>query len=93
MDNAETAEDIYFASCIAEEKLPKSACKLLSSARLIALPKSSCDVRPIAIGEVLWCITVNTICCQLKQSLSKFFAPIQHGVATGGKSELVVNHI
>ena len=50
-------------------------------------------MRPIAIGEVLRRVTVNTICCQLKQSLSKFFAPIQHGVATDGGSELVVNHI
>ena len=52
MDNVGTEEDIYFAAtCIAEGKLPKSACKLLSSAQLIALPKSSGDVQPIAIGE------------------------------------------
>ena len=94
MDNARTAEDIYFAAtCIAEGKLPKSACKLLSSARLIAVHKSSGYVRPIAIGKVLRRTTAKTICCQLKQSLSKFFAQIQHDVATDGGSELVVNHI
>ena len=83
----------YAATCIAEGKLPKSACKLLSSARLIALPKASGDVRPIAIGEVLRQVTAKAICCQLKKSLSAFFAPIQHGVATDNGSELVVNHI
>ena len=94
MDNAGTAKDICFATtCIAAGKLPKSACELLSTAQLTALPKSSGDVRPIAIGEVLQRITTKTICCQLKQSLSKFFAPIQHCVATDGRSELVVNHI
>ncbi|XP_062509246.1 uncharacterized protein LOC134185471 [Corticium candelabrum] len=94
MDNAGTAEDIYFAATgIAEGKLSKSACKLSSSARLVALSKSSVNMRPGAIGKVLRCVTAKTICCQLKQSLSKFFAPIQYGVATDGGSELVVNHI
>ena len=51
------------------------------------------DVRPIAIGETLRRLTAKIICLQLKSDLATHFAPLQHGVATPGRSEMLVQHI
>ena len=94
LDNLITCDGMFSAcSAIAEGSLPPSIADLLSAARLIALPKSSGDVRPISIGEVFRRVTAKTICLQLKENFSTYFTPIQHGVATEGGSELLANHI
>ncbi|XP_062510762.1 uncharacterized protein LOC134186742 isoform X2 [Corticium candelabrum] len=80
-------------SIIAAGLVPEPITKLLCAARLIALSKSSGDVRPIAIGEVFRRITAKTICSQYKDSFSKFFAPLQHGIATDGGADLLVHHV
>ena len=85
---------MHFAfSCIANESVPVSIARLLSSARLIALPKASGDVRPIAIGEVSRRITANCICAQMKSEFSNFFSLLQHGVSTEGGTDLLLHHI
>ena len=67
IDDPITADYLFSAcSTIASGQVPESILKLLSAARLIALPKASGDVRPIAIGEVLRRIPARTICSQLK---------------------------
>ena len=94
LDHPSTANDLYFAcSSIARGAIPHGAAKLLSAARLVALPKGQGDVRPIAIGDALRRITAQTICSQMRETFSEFFTPLQHGVATSGGSELLVNHI
>ena len=65
----------------------------MCAAGLIALPKSSGDVRPIAIGKVFRQITAKMICSQYKDSFSKFFAPLQHGIATDGGADLLLHHV
>ena len=90
----ETA-DLLSSACnsIAQGHLPEETIQLLSSSRLIALPKKSNDVRPIAIGEVFRRITAKTICMQKREDFSAFFAPIQNGVAIKGGSELLIHQI
>ncbi len=49
-----TANGLFSAcSAIAKGILPDTAMKLMSSSKLIAIPKTNGDVRPIAIGESL----------------------------------------
>ena len=89
-----SAEQLHFAFyCIANGSVPVSIARLLSSARLIALPKASGDVRPIAIGEVFTRITAKCICAQMKSEFSNFFSPLQHGVSTEGGTDLLLHHI
>ena len=89
-----SAEQLHFAfSCIANGSVPVSIARLLSSARLIALPKASGDVRPIAIGEVFRRVTAKCICAQMKSEFSNFFSPLQHGVSTEGGTDLLLHHI
>ena len=89
-----TAENLFrVCSIIAAGLVTEAIKKLLRAARLIALPKSSGDVRPIAIGKVFRRITAKTICSQYKDSFSKFFTPLQHGIATDGGADLLVHHV
>ena len=78
---------------IAKGRIPSGASTLLSASRLIAIPKSNGDVRPIAIGESLRRLTAKTICIQKKNSFAQFFSPLQHGVAVQGGSALLVHHL
>ena len=84
--------DLLFQVCclIARGLLPASVVSLFTASRLIALPKGNDDVRPTAIGECLRRLTAKIICLQLKPD---HFAPLQHGVATPGGSEMLVHHI
>ena len=66
---------------------------MLGASRLIALPKSGSDVRPIAVGEVFRRLTAKVICHQKSSEFSSFFCPFQHGIATPGGAELVTHHI
>ena len=91
----ESTEEGLFCICsmIAKGRIPSGASTLLSASRLIAIPKSNGDVRPIAIGESLRLLTAKTICIQKKNSFAQFFSPLQqHGVAVQGGSKLLVHH-
>jgi hypothetical protein len=50
-----TSAEMFFSVCnlVAKGSMPDVAAKLLSAARLIAIPKPNGDVRPIAVGECL----------------------------------------
>ena len=78
---------------IAQGSIPREIAVLLSASRLISLPKSNGDVRPIAVGEVLRRLTARAMCLEVKSELATFFAPIQHGVATEGGSELMIHQV
>ena len=94
IDDPITADYLFSAcSTIASGQVPEPILKLLSATRLIALPKASGDVRPIAIGEVLRRITARTICSQLKVLFGNFFAPLQHGIAKDGGVDLLLHHV
>ena len=85
----------FFAvfNLIAQEDIPQSVAKLLSASRLIALPKSNGDVRPITVGECIRRLTAKVLCLQKKESVAAYFSPLQHGVAVEGGSELLLHHI
>ena len=63
--------DSFFSVCnlIAKGSFPSSVSGVLSGSRLIALPKTGGDVRPIAIGECLRCVTAKVICRQKRRLL------------------------
>ena len=63
-------------SLIANGRFPQSVAMLLSASRLIALPKASGDVWPIAIGECFRWATARAICAQKRDSFSTFFCPL-----------------
>ena len=79
--------DLLYTMCnhIALGKVRSKIIPLLSGSRLIALPKSNGDVRPITIGEVFRQVTARTICKQQSAVFSAHFSPVQHGIATPGE--------
>ena len=64
----------FFAVCnlIAKGNIADGVAKLLSASRLIALPKSNGDVRPIAVGECVRRLTTKVLCLQKKESFAAF---------------------
>ena len=93
-DNENTAKCLFSAcSAIAKGILPPEIAKLMSSSRLIALPKSNGDVRPIAVGDALCRLTARAICVQKKEAFADYITTIQHGVSTQNGTELVAHHI
>ena len=80
-------------SALAQGNLPSDAVTLFSASRLIALPKGSNDVSPIAMGEVFRRVVAKAICLEMKSQFSDHFSPIQHGVTAEGGVELLVQHI
>ena len=87
--------DLLYMMCnhIALGKVPSKIIPLLAGSRLIALPKSNGDVRPIAIGEVFRRVTARTICKQKSAVFSAHFSPVQYGIATPEGAELLTHHI
>ena len=78
---------------IALGKVSSKIIPLLSGSRLIVLPKSNDDVRPITIGEVFRRVAARTICEQQSAIFSAHFSPVQHGITTPGGAELLTHHI
>lgn len=94
LDNLLTSNLLFtVCSLIASGDVPCSILPLLSSSRLIALPKSGSDVRPVAIGEVFCRLTAKVICHQKSSEFCSYFSPVQHGIATPGGAELLTHHI
>ena len=91
MGNVITNDLLYLmSSLIAEGKVPSSVLPLLTAARLIALPKSNADIRPIAIAWRGDTKSHSKSCLQMSTTFSSYFHPIQHGLATPGGAELLV---
>ena len=80
-------------AAIASGSLPISIRPLLSSSRLIALPKANGDVRSIAIGETWRRVTARAICFQKRKEFADYFTPLQHGVSVEGGAELLVQQV
>ena len=95
LSNSLITSDHLHAVCaaIASGSLPISIRPLLSSSRLIALPKANGDVRPIAIGETWRRVTARAICFQKRKEFADYFTPLQHGVSVEGGAELLVQQV
>ena len=95
LSNSLITSDHLHAVCaaIASGSLPISIRSLLSSSRLIALPKANGDVRPIAIGETWRRVTARAICFQKRKEFADYFTPLQHGVSVEGGAELLVQQV
>lgn len=60
---------------------PPDVAPYLAGASLMALPKESGGIRPIAVGEVLRRITGKCLCAAVREEAHAFFPPAQLGVA------------
>ena len=63
----------------------------LAGASLHALPKSGCDVRPIAVGECLRRLASKCFCAAIRGAAREYLAPLQLGVAVPHGIEAVVH--
>ena len=63
-------------------EVPRSVAPFLAGASLLALPKVSGGIRPIAIGEVFRRLVGKCLCAAVKEQAQQYFQPRQVGVAT-----------
>ena len=69
--------------------IPAAVAKVLAGAKLIALNKSTQDVRPIAVGDCFRRVTAKVACYHLREKISNYLASHQYGVATPSGAELM----
>ncbi|MDO9006293.1 MAG: reverse transcriptase domain-containing protein, partial [Aquabacterium sp.] len=85
-----------FVSCICNGRFTGDVKHLLLACELAGIPKDSGvdgDVRPIAMGEVLY-KTASHYCMHLmKDKMSSLFKTIQYGVGRGGGSQYALHVI
>ena len=72
-------------------KAPFEIQERFAGARLCALQKGECDVRPIAAGETIRRLVGKVACLTAKKKASRLFKGIQYGVATPAGSERVIH--
>lgn len=70
-----------------------NAAPVFAGASLVALPKPSGGVRPIAIGEVLRRLTGKCLMATVRSELRSCFWPVQVGVGTPAGAELAVHTV
>ena len=51
------------------------------------------DIRSIAVGEVLRCLTGKCLCIITKPKTSELFSPLQYGVACPAGAEKVIHGV
>ncbi|KAL2649955.1 hypothetical protein R1flu_018083 [Riccia fluitans] len=85
--------DLLFDLCthIAQGRVSPSMAYLLGASRLLALEKPSGDVRPIAVGEVLYQLVARTLGFQFWEAFADHFSPLQFGVATRGGCKTIIH--
>ena len=66
---------------------------LFTAARLIALPKKSGGIRPIAVGDTLRRLTAKCLLGVVNPSASTFLLPLQVGVQVPNAAERVARHV
>ena len=77
-------------------KAPKGLAPFLAGASLTALLKPKAmgwDVRPIAVGEVIWCMAGKGACTLSINKAADYFAPLQFGVACPVGTEKIIHHL
>ena len=73
--------------------LSKEVMRRLRRARLVALPKTSKSVRPVAMGEVLLKLAGLVLILRHEHKFAKLFLPMQHGVMSQAGCETIVHEL
>ena len=78
---------------IASGGFPSESMSLFTAARLIALPKKSGGLRPIAVGDTLRRLAAKCLLGVVIPSASTFLLPLQVGVQVPNAAERVARHV
>lgn len=78
---------------LAQGRAPDYVAPVLAGASLVALPKPSGGVRPIAVGEILRRLTSKCLMATVRAEARSFFYPAQVGVAVPGGTEKVIHTV
>ena len=78
---------------LAQGRAPSFVAPVLAGAGLVALPKPSGGVRPIAVGEILRRLTGKCLMSLVQQQARTYFWPAQVGVAVKGGAEKAVHTV
>ena len=79
------------AQLLVRGQAPLELAPHLAGASLHALPKSGCDVRPIAVGECLRRLASKCLCAAVRDAAREYLAPLQLGVAVSHGIEATVH--
>ena len=92
MESDHTADLLYKAcNSFLSGSIPSSIATVLAGAKLIALKKNECDVRPIAVGSCIRRLVAKSVCFQMKEVIANYLAPHQYEVCTPGGSEMLTH--
>ena len=78
---------------LAQGRAPAAVAPVLAGAGLVALPKPTGGVRPIAVGEVLRRLTGKCLMAMVKEDARAYFWPAQVGVAVPGGAEKAIHSV
>ena len=74
-------------------KVLLSDCNTYSLIAINKFKTPNCDVRPIAIGEVLRQLTSRCLCTTVKSKATDYFSPHQLGIACTGEAETMIHSL
>ena len=78
---------------MARGEAPPDVQQWLCGASLVAIPKPSMDLRPVAVGETWRRLTAKTLAAAIAPGLREHLEPIQVGVGTSGGAEAIVHTV
>jgi hypothetical protein len=82
-----------FCSALANGHFSTQCMKLLTAARLVALPKRDNGLRPIAMGDTLRRLAAKCLHSRVLESVSTYVTPLQVGVQVPNAAELVARKV
>lgn len=78
---------------IANNEVGDSVARRLTGCRLAAIPKTTTDVRPVAVGETIVKHISSHILRTIEDVFAPVFRPIQLGVGTPGGAERIIHDV
>ena len=82
-----------FCSALVNGHFPRECMRLLTAARLVALPKKDGGVRPIAMGDTLRRLAAKCVHSSVLESVSRYLLPLQVGVQVPNAAEIVARKV
>jgi hypothetical protein len=82
---------VAIVNVLARGEAPQEVRPWISGASLIAIPKTSGDLRPVAVGETLRRLTAKALCADVVAETRELLEPMQVGVGTPGGAEAIVH--
>eukprot|EP00756_Hemistasia_phaeocysticola_P007272 Hpha_TRINITY_DN14185_c0_g1::TRINITY_DN14185_c0_g1_i1::g.11004::m.11004 len=76
---------------LARGDAPRAVARHLAGAKLVALPKPSNGLRPVAVGETVRRLVARCLCAKARSRIAEELAPYQFGVGVAGGGEALVH--